>query len=183
MPLIVLVILLLTVSIIGIPLLLLIPFVILAFLLSAFLGYLGAAAGLGRWLARRLGRSLASPFAALAVGLVAIHGWRLIQDVLDLLDGSTDITWPFGFMLWLFGVCLQTATWSVGLGAVLLAFRQRRLPPPVNAAPLPPLPEDDDPAEPWESDESADEIYSEAGEVDSGKDDEDMLSSEEDDAG
>ena len=58
-PLLVLLIVLLCISVIGIPLLLLVPFAVLAFLVAAVFGYLAAAYQLGRWSERRFGwRSL-----------------------------------------------------------------------------------------------------------------------------
>jgi cytoskeletal protein CcmA (bactofilin family) len=118
-PLVVVVVILLCISILGIPLLLLVPFGVLAFLLVALAGYLAIGYGLGRWLERRVERPGLAPFGALLVGLVLIHGWNILGDLIDLLDTGHDFAWPLVLLLGLFGFLVKLSSWSVGLGAAL----------------------------------------------------------------
>ena len=151
-PLLVVVILLLAISILGIPLLLLVPFAVIAFLLLALIGYLAIGYGLGRWLERRVERRGLAPFAALLVGLVLIHGWNLLGDLIDLLDTGHDFAWPLVLMLGLFGFVVKLSAWSIGLGAALTTRFGGRgpegfvapappPPPPISSGPDTPGPE------------------------------------------
>ena len=60
-PVLIVVAVILAISIIGIPLLLLIPFVVLAFLLALVVGYTGVAQAVGDWVGRRFGRPADEP--------------------------------------------------------------------------------------------------------------------------
>ena len=67
-PLLVIVVVVLAVSIIGIPLLVLVPFGVLAFFVALLLGFTGAASGLARLVQRRFDWSRPSTFSMLIVG-------------------------------------------------------------------------------------------------------------------
>lgn len=115
-PLLILVVLILTLSIVGIPLLLLVPFGVLAVILVAFLGLVGAAWQLGRWLEARFGWRLGNPYVAVLAGLALLHVWTFIGELLDF--GGPVVL--FSFMFLAFGALVKYVAWTVGLGAALL---------------------------------------------------------------
>ncbi len=109
--------LVLLVSIIGIPLLLLIPVVLIVMVLASLLGYASAAAAVGNWLSRRLGRQGDGPLVVAFLGVLSIQGLSLVGEVLDRLF------FPFGalgILLLAVGFCVRYLAWTMGLGAVVL---------------------------------------------------------------
>ncbi len=156
-PLLLMIVVLLCVSIIGIPFLLLLPFVLLALCIVVFFGCVGVALRLGEFLAERFGWSLASPYAALLAGIAALAVWSLLGSLLSF-DGPP--VRMFAGLFSLFGVlvCFVAYTLAVG-GAVLTRFATADgwgSPPPTGALPPPaaPPPPAGPPAggaeEPWE---------------------------------
>lgn len=117
-PLLVLVTLILVISIIGIPLVLLVPFFILALLLVAFLGYSGVALGTGEFLRDRFGWQISSPYVTLLLGVLTIQIWSIIGDLLDVGWGPL---WFFAVMFGIFGALVKFFAWTVGLGAAVLS--------------------------------------------------------------
>jgi hypothetical protein len=116
-PLLIITIVVLAVSVIGIPLLVLIPFAILALVVGGFLGYTAVALQIGRWAERRFGWNLGSPYLAVFVGLLGLQGWTLAGRALDW-----DVT-PLGFfsgMLLFTGFVFQMIAALIGFGAVLI---------------------------------------------------------------
>ena len=105
----------LAISIIGIPLLLLVPFAVLALLLVAFLGYCAVAFRLGKFFQQRLSWSIDSPYVVLILGVVSIEVLCLVGDLLDF-----GWLWFFAAMFTLFGVLVEYVVWTVGFGAALL---------------------------------------------------------------
>jgi len=167
-PLLLLVILILCISIIGIPLLLLVPFFVLALVLVAFLGYCGVALGIGRFLQSRFGWQLDNPYFVLLLGVLAIQIWCFISDLLDFGWGPL---WFFAVMFGIFGVLVKSVAWTVGLGAgVLTRFGTATTwgsRGPASYAPVPPVsglePEEfpEPPAPPTLPDQNFDEPRSE----------------------
>ena len=140
-PVLVVVILILTLSIVGIPLLLLIPFVLLAFLLAWLVGYTGFAMAVGRWFEARFDRSFTSPFVALLVGVAIIQSLSFIGEIFDALPG---FLWIFAVMFGILGFVLQYAAWTIGIGAVFLnGFRRQATASASPAPPPPPAPAGD----------------------------------------
>jgi hypothetical protein len=138
LPLLALASLVLLVSVIGIPLLLLLPVALFALLVASLLGYASAAAAFGRWLVQRLGRVDDGPLVIAVVGVVAIQGLSILGEVFDGLFGPFGL---LGLLLLTLGFGVRYLAWTVGLGAVVLATFGRKLdggfqPPP----PRPPLP-------------------------------------------
>lgn len=117
-PVLLLLCLILVISIVGIPLLLLVPFAVLALFLVAFLGYVGVALHLGRWLEGRLGRDLGGPFLVLLVGVLAIQVWSLAGELVGAAGGPI---WIFAMALGLFGFLVKYLAWTIGLGAAILS--------------------------------------------------------------
>jgi hypothetical protein len=136
-PVLVVVILLLVISIIGIPLLLLIPFAMLALLVAWVVGYSGAAMAVGRWAKNRFGWSLQSPFAMLLVGIALLQSVSFVGEAFDVLPG---FVWIFSLMFGLVGFVIEFAAWTIGLGAVFLGGFRRGSDGVAAGAPAPPLP-------------------------------------------
>jgi hypothetical protein len=102
----------LVVTIIGIPLLLLMPFLILGFCVVALIGFTGVAHHVGRLFAAKAGWTL-GPYAATLVGILAIVSPLLLARFAALLLPTT-----FGFGL--IGLLVEYLAWTVGFGAVAL---------------------------------------------------------------
>ena len=114
-PVLVLVCLVLVISVIGIPLLILVPFALLGLLLVAFLGYAAVAVAVGSWLGRRFGWNLATPYVALLVGFVAIQGFSFIGELFNVGP-----LWFFSMMFGVLGALVCYVAWTVGFGAAIL---------------------------------------------------------------
>lgn len=132
-------IVLLIISIIGIPLLILIPVVVFVVLVAAFVGYTAAALRVGRLFEHRFGWNLESPYSAVLVGLVAIQGWGVLAQMLDVrfLSAFSILIGVLAFLVWY-------AAATAGFGALLLAWMDRRRATAETAGgaptPLPPTP-------------------------------------------
>jgi hypothetical protein len=106
----------LSISIVGIPLLLLMPFAVLFFLLLALVGFTGTALAVGEWTRRRFSLGTASGFADVWLGIVIILFPVLIGRLVGL---GGFLTGPVVFLLVAAGIGLEFLAWSSGLGAVL----------------------------------------------------------------
>jgi hypothetical protein len=114
-PLLFVITILLIITLVGCLLIALYPFLFLWIALLLLLGYTAVVYRLGRWLEVRFNRRFGGPYATALMGLLAIQGWCVLGNLLDLLPG------PFGSMVWLFGFLLVVAAVIVGIGAVILA--------------------------------------------------------------
>lgn len=128
--------LLLAISIIGIPILVILILVftfvgIPALLLAVLVGYAAVCHRTGLWLGRRFGWSLASPYSAAFVGLLAINALALVGRVLDLFGGPVDL---FAGMFLLAGAVVETIAGLVGFGVVFLHLWERQTRGPSGAA-------------------------------------------------
>jgi len=108
-PVLVLTVVILAVSLIGIPLLVLVPFGVIAFLLAVLIGFTGVALRLGRW-AVGPDRPM---FVAMAVGIVLVAVVTLVARVLALVPAPL---WPITWMIGVLGFLVEYVAWSVGLG-------------------------------------------------------------------
>jgi hypothetical protein len=106
----------LSISIVGIPLLLLMPFVVLLFLILALVGFTGTALAVGQWTRRRFSLGSASGFADVWLGILIILFPVLIARLVGL---GGFLTGPIVFLLVAAGIGLEFLAWSTGLGAVL----------------------------------------------------------------
>jgi len=142
LPVLVLVTVVLAVSIIGIPLLALVPVALLAFVVAALLGFVGVGLELGRWIERRTHGRFSSPVLAVIVGIVLIQATSLVGRLLSLPSGWVAAV---GFSVVLLGFFLKYVAWTVGMGAMtLVAFGRdwrRREPEPAGAEAAEPEPE------------------------------------------
>ena len=132
-PVLVLTVVILAISIIGIPLLVLVPFGIIGFLLAVLVGFAGVAQRIGRW-AVGPDRPV---FIALAVGVVLVSAVALLTRLLSLLPLPL---WPITWIVGLTGFLVEYAAWTVGLGAALLTRFGTRGRAPVVYPPTPPPP-------------------------------------------
>jgi hypothetical protein len=126
----------LAISIVGIPLLLLIPFVVLLFLLLALVGFTGAAMAIGQWTRRRFSLGTGSGFADIWLGVLIILFPVLVGRFVGL---AGFLTGPLVILLVAVGIGLEFLVWSTGVGAVLTnAFSrwQARRAPRVTAPPV-----------------------------------------------
>ena len=138
-PVLVLTIVVLAVSIIGIPLLVLVPFGIVAFFVALLLGLTGAASGLARVIQGRSFRATPTAFGLLAVGLALIWGITLLGRLVSLGGGPLA---HIGAVVLLTGFIVEYAAWTVGLGGALLTRFGRRGPLPAAVPPMPDLSSD-----------------------------------------
>jgi hypothetical protein len=125
----------LVVTIIGIPLLILVPFAVLALLATWLAGFASVAAFLGSRL-----RGRARPFGAAPSVIDVAWGVTLLfvlPIASDILAFGSFFTWPLSTSLGVAGFVFEYLAWTIGLGAALLAPLRRRWevgPPPVPSA-------------------------------------------------
>jgi hypothetical protein len=113
----------LVISIIGIPLLILVPFAIILIGVMMLVGYTAAAYIAGGWALQRFGRSERSPYVAVAIGIVVIAGLTLLGRLFALAVGG------FGAPLYFVGYLIEYLAWTVGFGAAIQTWiRMRRGP-------------------------------------------------------
>jgi hypothetical protein len=144
-PVLVLTIFILAVSLIGIPLLLLVPFAILFLLLMALAGFTGTAYAVGQWARRRFGLGIESGWLELVVGIVLILLPLLLGRLIAVAGWAAG---PFAFLLIALGFAVEYLAWASGFGAVLTntfsrwqARRAARAVPPATPPPAtPPIP-------------------------------------------
>lgn len=118
LPVFILTIVILAVSIIGIPLLFFVPPLAIVALIAAFIfGFTGVAYRIGRGIQHRFSWAPQSPFVLLLVGLVAIWALTIAGRIVSL--GG----WPIWFVSWallLTGFLVEYVAWTVGLGAAVM---------------------------------------------------------------
>ena len=135
-PVLVITIVVLAISIIGIPLLVLVPFGVLAFLAAFLIGFTGLALRIGAWAVP--GRS---PYLALVVGVVLVSAVTLLARLIGLLPVPL---WPIPGVIAFIGFLIEYFVWTIGLGAALLTrfgTRGTLLPPATPPQPSPTSPE------------------------------------------
>jgi hypothetical protein len=140
-PLLIVTVVVLAISIIGIPLLILVPFAVLALFIGAFVGYVGVAHRLGNWSEARFGWRLGSPYVAILVGVALIHVWKLLGKAIDFDAGPLQF---LSFLLVFAGSVFQIIAMLMGFGALLLTrfgTQPGWQPAPLAAEPPPVAPE------------------------------------------
>ena len=143
-PVLVITVVVLAISIIGIPLLILVPFALIALLFGVLMGFVGVARRVGIW-AVGPNRGALVPTA---VGVVLVSAVTFLARLLWLLPGPIA---PIAIVVSVAGLFVEYVAWTVGLGAMLLTRFGTRggtlldepfvppLPPPV-PPPVPPMP-------------------------------------------
>jgi len=119
-PVLVVTILALVISIIGIPLLLLVPFGVILVGIVMLVGFTGVAHIVGTWTLERFGRTERNPYLIATVGIVVIAGLTLIGRLFALALGG------LGAPFYIAGYLLEYVAWTVGFGAALQTWLQRR---------------------------------------------------------
>ena len=122
-PLLVVTIVLCVITIVGIPLLLLIPFGILAVMVFALTGFTAVASYAGRQLSQRFGFPEYGPIVTTVVGVVLIMLPVALARLVNLGGGPL---WLMSASLAIIGFMVEYVAWTVGLGAVALQRFDRR---------------------------------------------------------
>ena len=117
LPLLIVTIVLLVVTIIGIPLLVLIPFILLGLVVVALVGFTSVAYHVGRLLNARFGRVGEGPYATTIAGILILASPLLLARLLGLAGG---FVFPMTVGLLVIGTILEYVAWTIGLGAVAL---------------------------------------------------------------
>jgi hypothetical protein len=126
-PLLVITIIVLVVSIIGIPLLLLVPFGIVLVLAMLVVGFTGVAYHVGRVLNHRFGWTGRGAYATVILGVLTIALITLLARSAAIVGGGF-FTFPFSAV----GLVVEYVAWTLGFGAAILVWLQRRqMPPPL----------------------------------------------------
>jgi hypothetical protein len=134
-PLLVLTIVVLAVSIIGIPLLLLVPVAVLAALVLCLVGFTGVAFHLGRLLESRFERLRNHPHLATLAAIAVIVSPLLVARILAVVPGLGGIAVLLGIV----GFLIEYVAWTTGLGALALTRLGGGVPVPMPApTPAPP---------------------------------------------
>jgi hypothetical protein len=135
-PLLIITVIVLAVSIIGIPLLILVPFGIVLAVILMFVGFTGIAYQVGRFLSDRLGIKR-GPYADVALGVLALVGITLVAKLIALTGGFLFGGAITGLLTGI-GYLVEYIAWTVGIGAALLTWlrtRRSKTPAAVVAAP------------------------------------------------
>ena len=106
----------LAISVVGIPLLILLPFALLFLMLMALVGFSGTAAAIGQWMRRRFGMASVSAFADLCLGILIILLPVLIARIVAFAGWTVS---PLVFLLVTIGLAVEFLAWSSGFGAIL----------------------------------------------------------------
>jgi hypothetical protein len=134
LPALILSITILALSIIGIPLLVFIPFMIVALLFVLLGGFTGAAHLLGGWAATRAGLDAEQPYLRVWLGVLLVLTPLLIARLFGIVGGPFRVA---AFAVAMLAVLLEYAVWTTGFGAALTttfdSWRTRRM--PANAPP------------------------------------------------
>ena len=131
-PVLVVTILALVISIIGIPLLVLVPFGIILIGIVMLVGFTGAAYMVGTWTLDKFGRTEQNPYLTAAIGIVVIAGLTLIGRLFALAVGGV------GAPFYIAGYVLEYLAWTVGFGAAIQTWIQMRRRPTSPAMTTPP---------------------------------------------
>jgi len=119
LPLLIVTVLVLVVTVFGIPLLVLIPFLVLGLALIALVGFTSVARLLGQRVGERLGWTNPSPYFTTVAGIAAIVSPLLLAR-LALVAGGTGVS-ALWHVLAFCGLFVEYLAWTVGFGAVALA--------------------------------------------------------------
>ena len=122
-PVLIITVLVLAISIVGIPLLLLVPFAVVAFLFAFLLGFAGTASATGQLIARRFGGHPLKLVVAALVGLAVIWALTAIARFAGLTGLPVRIVLSVVLVA---GVIVEYVAWTVGLGGVLVSRFGRR---------------------------------------------------------
>jgi hypothetical protein len=111
------------VTIIGIPLLALVPLAVFALALLLLVGFTAVVSDVGRIAAARFGWPGQSPYLVAAVGVLVVLSPVLLGRLVGFAGG---VLVPLAWALLFLGFLVEYAVWTVGLGAVALARFDRK---------------------------------------------------------
>ena len=127
LPVLLVTIVILAVSIIGIPLLVLVPFAIMLLMVVALVGFTGVSYHVGGLLAGRFGWTERGSYVAVVLGVLAIALITIVARAAAIVGGGL-FTFPIAFV----GYIVEYLAWTLGFGAAILAlhrdWRTRRQP-------------------------------------------------------
>lgn len=132
-PVLIITVVILAISIIGIPLLVMVPFVIILALIVLVVGFTGVAYHVGRLLNDRFTWTGRGEYATVIQGVVAIAALTLLARSIALVVGGF-----LGFPLTAVGFFVEYVAWTLGFGAAILTFPWPRRTPPSMPPPMPP---------------------------------------------
>lgn len=141
-------VILLVISLIGIPLLLLAPFVILGLVCVSIIGFTGVALGIGHAARSRMGALGPATYTTVWAGIVLLVMPNILGETMDVAGGMFR---AFGLMFLVIGVLVEYAAWTAGLGALILNGMNApfsRQPVPAGPATPPPAQPSSDPLVP-----------------------------------
>lgn len=126
----------LVVTVVGIPLLVLVPFMILGLVVVGLVGFTGVAYRIGVRGLQWLDRPAENPYLTTILGIALVLSPLFIARLIGFAGG---IAAPVAFAVGVAGLVLEYVAWTVGFGAVALARFGHRTPvvplaPPVIAA-------------------------------------------------
>ncbi len=123
LPLLVITIVVLVMTIVGIPLLLLLPFVLLGLAVIGLVGFSSVAYRMGGLAVGRFGGPTHNPYAVTAVGVLLLMLPVLLSRVASLGGGAL---FPLAMVLGIAGVLVEYVAWTVGFGAMALTRFPRK---------------------------------------------------------
>jgi hypothetical protein len=121
-PLLVLTCVILAITIIGIPLLLFVPFLIVGLLFVLLGGFIGAAYSVGGLASARFGSGSGQPYVRLFLGIVIILMPLLVARLFGVVGGPMYV---FAGILGLFAFLVEYVAWTMGFGAALMGVFSR----------------------------------------------------------
>lgn len=133
LPVLIMTIVLLVITIVGIPLLALVPFAVLALVVVFLMGFTGVAARIGRWIAARLGWTEVGPYVVTALGIAILLTPLLFARTLGLVGMNF-----IGFPLLATAVLVEYLAWTIGFGAAALTYLSPTAPRQTATPPVPP---------------------------------------------
>jgi hypothetical protein len=122
LPLLIITCVVLVMTIIGIPLLLLLPFAVLALAVFGLVGFTAVATRVGSIAAHQFGWDADNPYAVTVAGVVIIMLPVLLSRLAGLAGG---MMFPFTVALGIAGFVIEYVAWTVGFGAVALTRFKR----------------------------------------------------------
>ena len=118
-PLLVLTCVILAITIIGIPLLLFVPFLIVGLLFVLLGGFIGAAYGVGGLAGARLGSDDGQPYVRLSIGILIILTPLLLARMFGVLGGPMYL---FAGIMAAIAFLVEYVVWTMGFGAALMGM-------------------------------------------------------------
>ena len=116
LPVLIITIVLLAVTIIGIPLLLLVPFAVLGLMVLALVGFAAVASHVGRLVSARFNLDY-GPILTAALGVALVGAPLILARLIGLAGGPV---WILSIALAGLGFFVEYLAWTVGIGAVAL---------------------------------------------------------------